>query len=240
MTLGRVHFFFRLRCSRPSSPQRLPNPPPPSASIRRSTRWWRRTPSSSWCAAISASPRAPWVTQGRSGYLLFSDIPANVVYKMSPNGKDLSVYVERGANSGMHPWRWGFVQNNGKDKSDPAYEEYPMIGSNGLTLDRQGRLIIATWAGRSLVRIERDGARTVLADSYDGKRFGGTNDVVVKRDGAIYFTDTYGGLRLREKDPHKELDFNAVALPTACASTCRATCGRPAPALSGSSRPFNI
>jgi gluconolactonase len=151
-----------------------------------------------------------WVTQGRLGYLLFSDIPANVVYKMSPDGKDLSVYVERSANSGMHPWRWGFVQNNGKDKSDPAYEEYPMIGSNGLALDRQGRLIIATWAGRSLVRIERNGERTVLADSYDGKRFGGPNDVVVKRDGAIYFTDTYGGLRLREKDPHKELDFNAV------------------------------
>ena len=39
---------------------------------------------------------------------------------------------------------------------------------------------------------------------------GGTNDVVVKRDGSIYFTDTYGGFRLREKDPKKELDFNAV------------------------------
>lgn len=151
-----------------------------------------------------------WVTQERSGYLLFSDIPANVIYKMSPDGKDLSVYVERAANSGMHPWRWGFVQNNGKDKGDPAYEEYPLIGANGLALDRQGRLIIATWAGRSLVRIEKNGTRTVLADKYEGKRFGGPNDVTVKRDGAIYFTDTFGGLRLRAKDPRKELDFNAV------------------------------
>ena len=85
-----------------------------------------------------------------------------------------------------------------------------MIGSNGLALDRQGRLVIATWSGRSIDRIEKNGKRIVLADRWEGKRFGGTNDVVVKRDGSIYFTDTYGGLRLREKDPKKELDFNAV------------------------------
>ena len=53
-------------------------------------------------------------------------------------------------------------------------------------------------------------ARTVLADNYEGKRFGGPNDVVVKRDGAIYFTDTYGAFRLRDKDPRRELMFNAV------------------------------
>jgi gluconolactonase len=130
---------------------------------------------------------------------------------MSPDGKDLSVYLERAAShTEMHPWRWGFIQTNGKDRSDPKFEEFPMIGANGLALDPQGRLVIATWAGRSIDRIERNGKRTVLVDRYEGKRFGGTNDVVVKRDGAIYFTDTYGGLRLREKDPHKELDFNAV------------------------------
>src|SRR5215831_19257466 len=152
-----------------------------------------------------------WVSQGRSGYLLFSDIPANVIYKMSPDGKDLSVYVERAAShTELHPWRCGFVQNNGKDRNDPGFEEFPMIGPNGLALDPQGRLVIATWAGRSIDRIEKNGVRTVLADRFEGKRFGGTNDVVVKKDGAIYFTDTYGGLRLREKDPRKELDFNGV------------------------------
>src|SRR6266850_1212168 len=62
----------------------------------------------------------------------------------------------------------------------------------------------------SLMRIEPNGRRTVLADRYEGKRFGGPNDVVVKRDGAIYFTDTYGAFRLREKDPRRELDFNSV------------------------------
>src|SRR5258708_16490968 len=87
-----------------------------------------------------------------------------------------------------------------------------MIGADGLPLDRQGRLILATFAVRSLVRLETNGKRTVLADRYEGKRFNGPNDVVVKRDGAIYFTDTYGGLRLRDKDPRKELEFNAVFL----------------------------
>ncbi len=152
-----------------------------------------------------------WVPQGNSGYLLFSDIPANVVYKMSPDGKDLSVLVERASSdTERHPWRWGFIQTNGKDKSDPKYEEFPLIGPNGLALDKQGRLVIATWAGRSIVRIEKNGKRTVLADSWEGKRFGGTNDLTVTKDGAVWFTDTYGGLRLREKDPHKELDFNGV------------------------------
>src|SRR5262249_28370879 len=81
---------------------------------------------------------------------------------------------------------------------------------DGLTVDRQGRLILATFAGRSLMRVEPNGKRTILADSFEGKHFGGPNDVVVKRDGAIYFTDTFGAFRLREKDPRKELDFNAV------------------------------
>jgi gluconolactonase len=85
-----------------------------------------------------------------------------------------------------------------------------MAGANGLTVDRSGRLIICTFAGRSLDRIEKNGERTVLVDNYEGKRFGGTNDVVVKSDGAIYFTDTFGGMRLRAKDPHKEIDFNGV------------------------------
>jgi len=152
-----------------------------------------------------------WVPKDGAGHLLFSDIPANVIYKMSPNGKDLSVFLERSAsNTEMHPWRWGFVQTNGKNRDDPKFEDFPMIGSNGLALDRQGRLIIATWAGRSIVRVEKDGKRTVLADRYEGKRFGGTNDVVVKKDGAIYFTDTFGGLRQRDKDPRRELDFNGV------------------------------
>jgi gluconolactonase len=150
-----------------------------------------------------------WMQKGRDGYLLFTDIPGNVVWKLTADGK-ASVYQSNVGYTGPDVWRWGGLQNNGYDKNDPKYEEFAMIGADGLTLDRQGRLILATFAGRSLMRIENNGKRTVLADNYEGKRFGGPNDVVVKRDGAIYFTDTYGAYRLRDKDPRKELDFNGV------------------------------
>ncbi|HTM08935.1 MAG TPA: SMP-30/gluconolactonase/LRE family protein [Verrucomicrobiae bacterium] len=150
-----------------------------------------------------------WVQKGKSGYLLFSDIPANVIYKWTPDGK-VSIYLDHSGYTGQDIWRVGFIQTNGRDKNDPLFEDFPMIGSNGLALDRQGRLVIATWAGRSIDRIEKNGKRTVLADRYEGKRFGGTNDVVVKKDGAIYFTDGYGGLRQRENDPKKELDFAGI------------------------------
>jgi gluconolactonase len=150
-----------------------------------------------------------WVQQGRQGYLLFTDMPGNVVWKLTSDGA-ASVYLEHVGYNGPEVWRWGGIQNNGFDKSDPRYEEFAMIGADGLTLDRQGRLILATFAGRSLMRIETNGKRMILADRWEGKRFGGPNDVVVKSDGAIYFTDSYGAFRLRDKDPRKELDFNAV------------------------------
>jgi gluconolactonase len=150
-----------------------------------------------------------WVQKGAQSYLLFTDIPGNVVWKLTPDGK-ASVYLENVGYNGPEVWRWGGIQNNGFDKADPRYEEFAQIGADGLTLDREGRLILATFTGRSLMRIETNGKRTVLADRWEGKRFGGPNDVVVKSNGAIYFTDTYGAFRLREKDPRKELDFNAV------------------------------
>src|SRR5437867_11268277 len=148
-----------------------------------------------------------WVQKG--GYLLFTDIPGNVIWKLTPDGK-ASVYLSNVGYNGPEVWRWGGIQNNGRERNDPGFEEFAMIGADGLTLDRQGRLIIATFAGRSLMRIEKNGQRTLLADRYEGKRFGGPNDVVVRRDGAIYFTDTYGAFRKREQDPRRELLFNAV------------------------------
>jgi gluconolactonase len=150
-----------------------------------------------------------WVQKGSEGYLLFTDIPGNVVWKLTPDG-NASVYLEQVGYNGPEAWRWGGWQNNGFDKNDPRYEEFAQIGADGLTLDREGRLILATFGGRSLMRIEHDGRRTILADRWDGKRFGGPNDVVVRSDGAIYFTDTFGAFRLRDKDPRKELDFNGV------------------------------
>jgi gluconolactonase len=64
---------------------------------------------------------------------------------------------------------------------------------NGHTVDQQGRLISCEHLGRCVSRIEHDGTRTVLADRWQGKRLNSPNDVVVARDGAIWFTDpTYG------------------------------------------------
>src|SRR5438093_13756218 len=141
-----------------------------------------------------------WVEQGR--YLLLSDIPANVIYKLTPQG-EASIYLHRSGYTQPDIWRVGFEQTNGKNPSDPLFEKFYMIGSNGLALDRQGRLIIATWAGRSIDRIEKNGKRIVLADRFEGKQFNGTNDVIVKKNGTISSTDPYGGLRLRDNDPRK-------------------------------------
>jgi len=145
-----------------------------------------------------------WVDEGKSGYLLLSDMYANVIYKVTPEGK-VSLYLDHSGYTGYDIWRVGMPQPDANRK-----DVFFMIGSNGLALDRQGRLLIATWSGRSIDRIEKDEKRTILADRYEGKRFGGTNDLIVKKDGAIYFTDGFGGLRGRDKDPGKELDFAGV------------------------------
>ncbi|ETX06901.1 MAG: hypothetical protein ETSY2_14335 [Candidatus Entotheonella gemina] len=61
--------------------------------------------------------------------------------------------------------------------------------SNGLTLDQQGRVLAAEHDGRRVVRVADDGTRTALAEQFEGKKLNSPNDIVVKSDGAIYFTD---------------------------------------------------
>jgi gluconolactonase len=109
-----------------------------------------------------------WVQRGREGYLLFTDIPGNVIWKLTLDGK-ASIYQSQVGYTGPEIWRWGGINNNGRERNDPQFEEFAMIGADGLTLDRQGRLIVATFAGRSLMRIEPNGRRTVLADRYEGQ-----------------------------------------------------------------------
>lgn len=70
----------------------------------------------------------------------------------------------------------------------------PCNHANGNTRDRQGRLITCEHSGRRVTRTEYDGSLTVLCDSYQGKRLNSPNDVVVARDGAIWFTDPLFGL----------------------------------------------
>ena len=146
-----------------------------------------------------------WVQSGRTGYLLFSDIPANVVYRLNPGGA-IQLYLEKSGYQKPDLWRVGMEFNNGKPATDPSFEKFTMAGSNGLAMDRQARLVIAAFGSRSVDRIEKDGRRTVLADRYEGKRLGGPNDVIVKRDGTIYFSDTWSGLLKQDKDPAKEID----------------------------------
>jgi gluconolactonase len=68
----------------------------------------------------------------------------------------------------------------------------PSGHSNGLTYDLEGRLLVAGFASRNIWRVEPDGSRTVLAARYDGYKLQAPNDIVVKSDGAIYWTESTG------------------------------------------------
>jgi gluconolactonase len=144
-----------------------------------------------------------WVQEGTSGYLLVSDLIANVIYKWTPDGQ-LSAFVE---NIYDGPDLLNVGQQTRRGRMNVI-----IIGSNGLTLDREGRLIIASPASRAVIRMEKDGTRTILADRYDGKRFNGPNDVIVKSNGSIYFTDGNSGLRGGLASPLREIAFNGFYL----------------------------
>ena len=101
----------------------------------------------------------------RGGLLLFSDIP----------------------NKRIARWR--------RLPEGPELTTYATGMSNGLTLDRQGRVLAAEHDGRRVTRVADDGTRTVLAERYQGKRLNSPNDIVVKSDGAVYFTDPPYGVQ---------------------------------------------
>ncbi|MCB2029379.1 MAG: SMP-30/gluconolactonase/LRE family protein, partial [Rhodoferax sp.] len=96
-------------------------------------------------------------------YLVWSDIPNDRVMRWDETDGSVSVFLQ------------------------------PAWNANGHAVDRQGRLISCEHRGRCVSRIEHDGRRTVLADRFEGRRLNSPNDVVVKSDGSIWFTDpTYG------------------------------------------------
>jgi gluconolactonase len=70
----------------------------------------------------------------------------------------------------------------------------PSAKADGLALDLEYRVLAAGWGGRTVFRIEKDGSRTTLADRFEGKKLNSPNDIVVTKDGAIWFTDPVGGL----------------------------------------------
>ncbi len=79
---------------------------------------------------------------------------------------------------------------------------HPANNSNGNTRDRQGRLVTCEHGARRVTRTESDGTITVLADKYRGKRLNSPNDVVVKSDGSVWFTDPPYGI-LSDYEGHK-------------------------------------
>lgn len=135
-----------------------------------------------------------WVKDG--GYLLFSDVPSNVIWKW--DGKAATKFIEPSGLSGPIP---------------AGIRE---AGSNGLAIDAKGNLIIADSGSRVVSSVDlKTMKRTVLADKYDGKRFNSCNDVAIHRNGTIYFTDPPYGLAEGDTSPLKELPFNGVYRRTA-------------------------
>jgi gluconolactonase len=152
-------------------------------------------------AIISRDARIEQVAEGFSfgegpvwdpaGALLLSDPNENTIYRWTEDG---GVEVFR-ANSGY----------TGVDIGD-----YGQPGSNGLTFDAEGRLVIAEHGNHRISRLERNGVLTVLADSYEGKRLNSPNDLVFRSDGTLYFTDPPFGLPAFFDDPRKELAYSGV------------------------------
>ncbi len=143
------------------------------------------------CPGAVGGPTAGQATAvSKSGYLLFSDIPNNAVMKWQ-EGEAVGIFLKSSGYTGTTP-RGGEV------------------GSNGLTLDAAGRLVLCQHGDRRIVRREPDGRWTTLADRYHGKRLSSPNDLVFKSNGDLYFTDPPYGLPKGADDPTRELDFCGV------------------------------
>jgi gluconolactonase len=86
----------------------------------------------------------------------------------------------------------------------------PSHFANGNTRDRQGRLVTCEHVSRRVTRTEPDGTVTVIADSFEGRRLNSPNDVVVRADGTIWFTDPDYGLRQNAPDQEREQEHDNV------------------------------
>jgi gluconolactonase len=123
----------------------------------------------------------------KEGYLLFSDIPNNAVYKWQ-EGKGVSLFLKPSGYTGKIPLKVG-------------------AGSNGLTYDPDSRLVLPSTATGAL-RLEKR-PKTTLVDRFDGKRINSPNDLA-KANGDLYFTDPPFGLPKSFDDSRKELPFQGV------------------------------
>jgi gluconolactonase len=123
--------------------------------------------------------------------ILFSDIPNNVVHQWK-EGAGLSEFLRPSGYTGAAPF-------TGREP-----------GSNGLTFDSKGRLVLCQHGDRRISRVESPGHFTTLVDRYEGKRLNSPNDLVYSTKGDLYFTDPAYGLPKTFDDPARELDFTGV------------------------------
>ena len=131
-----------------------------------------------------------WVKNGN--YLLFSDVPANTIYRWKEGDKSATPFLKPSGYTGTGRY---------------SYEP----GSNGLIINQKGELVACEHGDRrvSSMPLEVGGKRT-LADNFQGKRFNSPNDVVQHSSGAYYFTDPPYGLDKHENDPTRESDIFGV------------------------------
>ena len=129
-----------------------------------------------------------WIKDG--GYLLFSDIPRNTVFKWK-EGQGISAFLNPSGYTG-----------------NTFYGNEP--GSNGLLLDPKGRLVLCQHGDRRVAVLTKNGGMRTLVDNYMGKRLNSPNDGVFNSKGDLYFTDPPYGLPNRYDDPRRELDFCGV------------------------------
>jgi gluconolactonase len=131
-----------------------------------------------------------WFKEG--GYLLFSEIPKNSIYKWKEgDGEGISLFLKPSGFTGV-----------GDYGGEP--------GTNGLTTDSAGRLVACEHGDRRISRLEKDGGKRTLADNFEGKRFNSPNDLCFHSSGDIFFTDPPYGLPKKWDDPRRELDFCGV------------------------------
>jgi gluconolactonase len=123
--------------------------------------------------------------------LVFSDVPENVIFQWKPGQTAATVFMKPSGMLTPHP---GFQEQ----------------GSNGLGVDAQGRLLICQHGERRVARVEKDGSQTALADRFEGKHFNSPNDLALRKNGDLYFTDPPYGLEKLNDSPIKELTWNGV------------------------------
>jgi gluconolactonase len=126
------------------------------------------------------------------GALLFSSPNTNSIYRLDPELGKVTLFRSKSGYTGVDIGR------------------YLQPGSNGLTFDPDGRLVICQHGNRRVIRVNPHGDTTVIADSYEGRRLNSPNDVVCHSDGSVWFTDPPFGRPEMADDPDRELDFSGV------------------------------